>query len=269
MSHDISIDPPRGDGLLAAGCLGVVAACGDDDGGSSDKNAAACKSDNAVNAGFDKLFSQTPALQSDKPPSKKDVPKIRANYDKFVAGPLAQFQKDAPPEIAGDVKSAVAGTKGLRKGDTSFFMTPEFQAKTTRIDGYIYDNCDGEKTEVKGPDYAFEGLEDSYPAGLRRFKLQNTGKEVHQMVILERKPGVTESFDQILKLPQSKAMSKVDDVAEASPVGPGKASYTSADLTKGEYIAVCFLSKGTTSLGKEGKGPPHFVLGMKKEFKVE
>ena len=257
-------------GFLAAGCLGILAACGDDDDGADAKTTAACKADIAINQGFKMLFEQTPALQGDKPPTKAQLPKIQANYDKFVAGPVSEFERNAPEEIAPDVEKAIAASKKFRAtGDGSDFESPALMPSLMKIDTYFYDNCDDEKTEVKGPDYKFEGLEDSYPAGVRRFKLDNTGKEAHEMIILSRKPGVTESFDQILKLPEEKAQSKVDFAGSADTVDPGKASYGVTDLKPGEYIAVCFLPKGTTSAEKEGKGPPHFTLGMKKEFKVE
>ncbi len=257
-------------GLLATGCLGLVAACGDDDDGADAKTTAACKANIAIDQGFQMLFEQTPALQDDKPPTKAQLPKVKSNYDKFVAGPVAEFERNAPEEIAGDTEKLVAAAKKFRAtGDASQFESPAFMTAGANVDTYLYDNCDDEKTEVKGPDYKFEGLEDSYPAGVRRFKLDNTGKEAHEMIILSRKPGVTESFDQILKLPEEKAQSKVDFAGSADTIDPGKASYGIADLKPGEYIAVCFLPKGTTSLGKEGKGPEHHTLGMKKEFKVE
>ncbi|CAN5553343.1 hypothetical protein BH20ACT18_BH20ACT18_02690 [soil metagenome] len=257
-------------GLPAAGCLGLVAACGDDDDGADAKTTAACKADIAIDQGFNMLFEQTPALQGDKPPTKAQLPKVQANYDKFAAAPVAEFEKNAPEEIAGDTEKLVAAAKKFRAtGDASQFESPAFMTAGANVDTYLYDNCDDEKTEVKAPDYKFEGLEDSYPAGVRRFKLDNTGKEAHEMIILRRKAGVTESYDEILKLPEEKAQTKVDFVGGVDPIDPGKAGYGSGDFTAGEYLAVCFLPKGTTTLKKEGKGPPHFTLGMKEEFKVE
>jgi len=257
-------------GLLAAGCLGLVAACGGDDDDADAKTTAACKADVAIDQGFNMLFEQTPALQSEKPPTKAQLPKVKSNYDKFVAGPVSEFERNVPEEIAPDTEKAIAASKKFRAtGDGSDFESPALMPSLMKIDTYLYDNCDDEKTEVKGPDYKFEGLEDSYPAGVRRFKLDNTGKEAHEMIILRRKEGVTESYDEILKLPEEKGQSKVDFVGGVDPIDPGKAGYGSGDFTAGEYLAVCFLPKGTTTLKKEGKGPPHFTLGMKKEFKVE
>ncbi len=262
-----------GAALLAAGSIGVLAACGSDNSssnsGSDAKLTASCNANAAVNDGFNKFFSNTPALQSNGPPSKKDLPQVRANFDKYVGGPLAQIQKDPPDQIAGDIKTAVAQVSKIREGDTQTFQNPNFGKTTARIDAYYFDNCKGQKGDVKALDYAYDGLKPTYSAGLTQFKMQNTGKEVHEMNIARLKPGVKLTFAQILKLPESQADKYVVQVAGADPVPAGQSSYASADLTPGKYIAICFIPQGTTSLQKPGKGKPHFLLGMQKEFSVQ
>lgn len=248
--------------VLGAGSLALVAC------GSSDKVTTACKSQIAVNQGFLQLFTQTPALQGNGPPPKSAIPQIRANFDRYVEAPLAKFEKDAPSAISSDLKSAAAAARGIGTGNVAAFMSPQIQAKGNRIDAYFFEKCSGEKGDVKGVDYAFQGLKTSYPAGAVRFKLDNVGKENHEMVFLRRKPGVTESFAQILKLPQSQAQSKVDFAGSVDNVAPGKVGYDSLELTPGEYVAVCFIPKGSTP-GKAGKGPPHAALGMEKRFSVK
>ena len=253
----------------------MFAACGSDDSSSSSssddaKLTASCNANAAVNDGFNKLFTNTPALQGDKPPAKEDIPQIRANFDKYVGAPLAQIQKDPPEQIQGDIKSAVAQVQKIREGNTQAFQNnPSFDKTTTRIDAYFFDNCKGQKGAVKAIDYAYDGLKPTYSAGLTQFKMQNTGKEVHEMQIARLKPGVKLTFAQVLKLPESKAGKYIDQVTGADPVPAGQASYASANLTPGKYIAICFIPKGTTSLQKPGSGPPHFTLGMQKEFSVQ
>lgn len=255
--------------LLAAGCVAGFAACGDDDDeGGGDSIAAACKADSDLNAGVERFFQSTPALQGDGPPPKSATPQIRANYDRLVAGPIARLQREAPEEIKDDVNSAVADFSRVRNGDFSKVEAPAFEQKTGRIDAYFFDNCEGQKSEVEGLDFAFDGVEKTYETGPTRFKLDNTGKEVHVLVVVRRKPGVRESFDQILALPEERARAKVDEVGGTDDAEPGKQSYGSFNLTPGDYIAICPIPVGSTP-GKEGKGPPHFVRGMKTEFSVE
>ncbi len=99
--------------------------------------------------------------------------------------------------------------------------------------------------------------------------MQNTGKEVHEMQIARLKPGVTKTFAQILKLPLNQADKYVEQVTGADPVPSGQSSYASANLAAGQYIAICFIPQGTTKLPPNGKGKPHYLLGMQKEFTVK
>ncbi len=115
-------------------------------------------------------------------------------------------------------------------------------------------------------DYKFSGLPDKLPAGVVQLKLTNSGKEDHEMLVLRRKPGVTESFDQILALPREQGMQKTEAVTEVS-ASPGKTDATVGRLTPGQYVIVCTVSKGTMG-DTHGDGPPHFMLGMKKEVTV-
>src|SRR5512133_1228618 len=91
--------------LLAVACVGVAAACGDDS--SSGDTAAGCKADFAVNEGFDKLFTSTPALQSGQPLKGAQLTQFQQNYDKTVAGPLSDLRDNAPDEISGEVDAAL------------------------------------------------------------------------------------------------------------------------------------------------------------------
>src|SRR5436309_1162001 len=119
---------------LAVGCAGVVAACGSSDSSSGD-TAAGCKADFAVNTGFDQLQSSTPALQGGKPLTSAQLTQFQANYDKLVAGPLADLQKNAPDEISSEVDSVVGTAKQFRAtSDAKPLQSPAVHAKTTKID---------------------------------------------------------------------------------------------------------------------------------------
>lgn len=246
---------------------GGLAACGGGGSGSSDpKLVAACKDNVDINDGFSQLFSAIGG-PPEGPPSPAVIAQIKSTFPRVLAGPLDNVDKDAPAAIKSDVKAA---TSDLRKfgatGDGSVFDSPDFKAKNLKIDNYFHDKCAGPKQAVTASDYKFSGLPDKLPAGVVQLKLTNSGKEDHEVLILRRKPGVTESFDQILALPREQGMQKTEAVAQVS-ASPGKPDATAATLTPGQYVVICTVSKGTMG-DKHGDGPPHFMLGMKKEITV-
>jgi hypothetical protein len=261
--------------VLAAGSVVAIAACGSDNNSSTStstsathaKLVAGCAADKKVSDGVNAFFQSTPALQSGKPPTKAQLPQIQANYDKFVAGPLAQVVQNAPAQLKGDVTTAANAVKQLRAtGNPQQLGSPAAQKAGANVDGYYFRSCPGQKAAISGVDYAFGGVKQTYAAGATRFQFVNKGKEEHEMLIVKKKPGTTESFDQLLKLPQSQAQAKTVAVGQAEG-SPGSTNYVAVNLAKGDYLMLCSIPKGTTAT-KQGTGPPHFVLGMKQEFTV-
>ena len=130
---------------------------------------------------------------------------------------------------------------------------------------------------VTAVDFGYEGVPAEVPSGTT-LGLTNTGQEVHEMVVVRKLPTTTQSFEELLAMPQDQALGLVQDVGFAF-AEPGK---TSTDVvTTGEpgaYLMVCFIPAGTTSLPSMdpnsseepslGTGAPHFTLGMTKEFTV-
>jgi uncharacterized cupredoxin-like copper-binding protein len=118
--------------------------------------------------------------------------------------------------------------------------------------------------EVTGVDYAFEGAPDTAQAGTVAFRFTNkSAKEQHELVVLRKNDDTTESWADLLKLPEDQASAKATPVARTQ-AAPGQSSATLADLTPGSYAMLCFLPVG----GAEG-GQPHFMQGMVHEFTVE
>jgi hypothetical protein len=152
----------------------------------------------------------------------------------------------------------------------------------------------GPVIDVTAVDYAFENLPTSVPSGTS-LTLTNGGQELHEMIVVRKNDGVTESFDDLLALPEEEALQKVTTVGvlfaapgESASMGIGASGapepLTSIALTEeGEYFALCAIPQGTTEMPDFGatpmesgapagsmapQGPPHFVLGMRQAFTV-
>jgi plastocyanin len=155
---------------------------------------------------------------------------------------------------------------------------------------------------VTGFEYAFGDLPVSVPAGTS-LAFMNTGTEVHELIVARKNDGVTETWDELIALPEEEGLSKVTTFgplfaapgeAAAFGIGPtGPAPRTALTLEQeGEYIALCFIPQGMTELPDFGaeaaassavpaspdvagspeavapQGPPHVALGMRQEFTV-
>ncbi|MDQ6909932.1 MAG: hypothetical protein M3Z84_03965 [Actinomycetota bacterium] len=253
---------------LALGLVLVVglAACSSGSGGGGNL-AAACKANLNVQDGFTELFRGLEGGPQSGPPSAAAKQQIKDTFAQRLAKPLADAEASAPDAIKADIKSAVASLRTFGDtGDPSLFNDPAFAAKGQKINLYFYDHCSGPKQAVGAADYKFSGVPNQLPSGVVQLKLTNSGTEEHEMLFVRRKPGVTETFDQLLALPQEQAQAKTEAVFHLS-AGPGKPDATVVDLTPGQYAMICTISKGTVG-DKQGDGPPHFTLGMKHEFTV-
>ena len=108
-------------------------------------------------------------------------------------------------------------------------------------------------------DYSFNGLPTSVPAGTS-LTLTNEGAELHEMIVVRKNDGVTESFDELLALPEEEALTKVTTVGvlfaapgETASMGMGATGAPSAMTSialgeEGEYFALCFIPQGTTEM---------------------
>ena len=92
-------------------------------------------------------------------------------------------------------------------------------------------------------DFHFVGLPESLKAGDYTFALNNTGAEFHLLVIVKKKAGVTESFDELLADPAGE--SKVETVIGGG-ADPGEQANAFGHLEPGEYLALCPIHGGST-----------------------
>jgi uncharacterized cupredoxin-like copper-binding protein len=178
------------------------------------------------------------------------------------AAALVRIQANAPAAAQADVAILVAAFKA--KGVQHAFDDPAVQAAGDRLDAFIAANCGYQVVKATAIDYQFTGIPATLKAGPTVFSLTNGApKEHHEMVLIRRKPGVTDAAAKLLALSQKKLAQKADFVDGTNETSPGQTSYAITTLTPGQYIVACFLPQN----GKK-KGKPHFLLGMVGEFAV-
>jgi hypothetical protein len=253
-------------GICVLAAFATFAACGGDD---DDDDAAATSSPSTSTDAQPASAEQCEAnvelsVALNGVSNAEGADAVKAAYtDAGVDALLDKFATDPPPAIAKEVAAGVEAVRQIgQTGDTSavtFDSSP--------IDEYFFENCDYATAEVTAKDYEFDGLPDEMDAGLASFKFTNAGKELHEIVIVRKNDGVTESFDELLALPEDQATTKVS-FAAGTGAGPGDTAYANGKLDPGEYIAVCFIPQGTSTGDAPGSGPPHAMLGMKHEFSV-
>jgi uncharacterized cupredoxin-like copper-binding protein len=132
--------------------------------------------------------------------------------------------------------------------------------------------------EIIATDYAFSdpGADLTAPVS---FTLRNDGAELHELVVVRRNDGVTTSWEELLALPEDQAFAQVQFLGQTM-AEPGQTATTTLTATEpGEYLMVCFIPQGTTAMPSIdpaasgppeglGDGPPHFTLGMMREFTI-
>ena len=138
------------------------------------------------------------------------------------------------------------------------------------------DSPAGERIEIVGVDYAFQGVPASAPVGTT-LSFRNDGGEVHEMVLIRRNDDVATTFEELLQMPQEDAeqLVTIAGYALAAPGETAQQTVTVAD--PGEYAMVCFVPVGMTEMPSEdpaasppdATGPPHFTRGMLSLLSVE
>jgi hypothetical protein len=259
-------------GVLAVTAL-IGVACGDDDDDAAPSTTAAAATATAgggapappgagAAADFDKTAFCTAFMDANMAgaaASDPDADPIAGAT--AILEPAKRAQAAAPPEVAEELAKAVTLLEqAVETGDGSLIE----QADPTAANEWAAANCGWTKVAVTAEDYHFTGVPDTLEAGDYEFDLTNTGTEFHVLVIVKRKAGVTDSFEQLLSDPAGE--DKVETVlGVAAP--PGPPSSGSVRLEPGEYLVLCPIPVGTTG-ETEGSGPPHFTAGMQQALIV-
>ncbi|MBK5227766.1 MAG: hypothetical protein JJE05_04585 [Actinobacteria bacterium] len=179
-------------------------------------------------------------------------------------------ESNAPDEIAENLGSLFDTARAaIETGNTKAFRSERFQRIDESVDAYVAGNCRSEKLNVTGVDFGFGALPSSVSAGRVTIDFENTGEELHEMVLMridEEGIGVGE----LLQMPEKKALEKLTFVRALFAL-PGESDVETFDLETGEYAVVCLLPVGSTSLeaAESAKGPPHAEEGMAAQLTVE
>jgi len=181
---------------------------------------------------------------------------------------VAQVERVLPDELEDEYATLSAALEQVAAGNLVAATTPEVTAATETVHAYDLEHCGWESRLVTTSEYSFEGLPSTLPAGVTSFEVTNDGSELHEMALLRKNDGVSQSFEEILAMPQEQALELVTQLGQAGPIASGEDDSLTADLTPGDYLALCFVPTGTMTVDAPGQGPPHFLQGMVSEFTV-
>lgn len=178
------------------------------------------------------------------------------------------FESSAPDFLAESARVVAAGFSDLLDGtDEMAFSNANFQSHFGEIANQYFDTCDiVDRLDVEGVDYGFEGIPAEVNAGRVAIAFANRTEdfEAHEMVIMKKRDGVTETIEELLELPEDEGMQKLQPIGVLFAEESNNSSYGMFDLEPGDYVAICFIPMG----GHED-GAPHFAGGMVAEFEVK
>jgi uncharacterized cupredoxin-like copper-binding protein len=124
---------------------------------------------------------------------------------------------------------------------------------------------------VTAVDYAFSGIGSEVAAGTT-FSFVNEGEELHELAIVRRNEGVTESWEELLSMSEEETADLITFVGQLMAEPGAEAEGTLTVDEPGDYFAVCFVPTGMTSMDEmpdaSEMGAPHFTQGMQMEFTV-
>ncbi len=263
-----------------------VASCGDDDTSSTDTQPAQTESEATDGTdppgAEDDLAAYCDASLAVETAGEPDVDfetatpeEVAAAFQAFATETVRPLVDEvvavAPDEISDDVSVlSTAVDEVADSGNVAAFEDPEVAAAEQRVHAFDLEGCGWTTIPVTARDYAFDDLPETLDAGPVSLELDNQGAEYHELVLMRKNDGVTDSAEDLLALPEEEAMEKTTFIGVAEPVAGGEGSYLVADLEPGDYVALCFLPTGTTTFeeGPSGDGPPHFTHGMVAEVSV-
>lgn len=265
-------------GVLAGASL-MLAACGGDD--DDDAVAAADQPATTVPATAPATDAGAAADAGAGAPVCAPYLEVTAQFNgepdpATLGGLVDEIDAQAPGEIAdqlGVMTTAVRTVLESGGADFSAFEAPAFGEAQNTVDPWMFEHCPFDaKLDVIATEYHYEGIPAEMAAGEVGLLVTNEGNEAHEIAIMRKNDGVTETWQELLELPEEEAMAKVTPVSGGFVPRTGSQALSVVDLEAGEYVAICFVPTGTSMSPEgevtEGTGAPHFAEGMLHEFTV-
>jgi hypothetical protein len=257
----------------------VAAGCGDDDDDTTADSADEPTAQNEPEASADEgayceaslAVETAPAPEIDFATATEE--EIAAGFQawaKETMGPLVEnVMAVVPADIADDGEVLQSAFDQTAAGDPTAFDVPDVVAAAQRVHRYDLDTCGWDSLEVAATDYSFAQIPGELPEGVVSFEFVNAGAEVHELLVVRKNDGTTESAEELLAMEEDEAFTKVTMLGEPAFAPPGDGDFKVVDLEPGEYIVLCAIPTGMTSDdGPPPEGPPHFTHGMFAEFTV-
>jgi hypothetical protein len=114
--------------------------------------------------------------------------------------------------------------------------------------------------EIEMKDFAFTAP-DKVAAGHHTWKVNNTGKQPHEMSLIKLAEGKTMA-DVMAFMQAPEGMPPFVEAGGLQAINPGATAWMDLDLTPGTYVAVCFVPDPASEA-------PHLALGMMRPILVE
>jgi hypothetical protein len=264
-----------GSALLAAGILVIgLGACGDDDDDQADAGTGASDGDLAADATADATEFCDAAIAVDT--VSLGLESGESTPDDFEEA-LQAAEDSAPDEVAEAVGTMVTEARAMTAAPETEEGPPPmpgeaFYPASVEVAGFLTDNCDVETLDVTATNYAFGGIGETVPAGTTVINLTNDGTEFHEMALVKLAEGEERPLEELLALPEEEVDAVITDKAFAF-TPPGAATFVTADLDPGRYVAICFVPVGATPEALQtgatlNEEDGHFMHGMVSEFEV-
>lgn len=186
-----------------------------------------------------------------------------------VAGAVGALRDAAPEEVAGALEPVAAAIE--RDGRAAFeseeFLEAEAAAEAV-VDELTLEECEGERLEIEGVDYRFEGVPETLEPGryILDFTNGSSSGEAHEAILVRRNDGVDASAEELLMMSDAERSELTTPVGLAAADQSDPRDVSVIDLDPGEYIMVCTLPVGGEDASPDA--PPHAAEGMLQEFTV-